>query len=146
MKSNPSHQSFSLTTGLALVLSLITLFASTGCVSMDASNQRSMLSSAGFRARTPETPKQRELYAAAPSYRVQRVAYENRVFYAYKDAKNGVAYVGDEAAYQRYEQLAVQQRIATTQYQAAEMSRQASMGWYGAYGSSVMVNNHYRFR
>lgn len=118
--------------GLAFV---ITLIAFNGCASLDASNQRSLLAAAGFRARTPETAKQRELYAAAPAYKVQRVAVEGRVFYAYKDEKAGVAYVGSEADYQRYQQLAIQQQIATAHYQAAEMNRTAAMGWYGAYGS-----------
>jgi hypothetical protein len=105
-----------------------------GCASMDASNEESLLSAAGFVSRTPETAKQRELYAAAPAYKVQRGSMNGKVFYAYKDEKKGLAWVGDEAAYQRYEQLAVRQQIARDNYAAAEMSRQASYGWYGAYG------------
>jgi hypothetical protein len=104
---------------------------------MDAPNQVSLLSAAGFVSRTPETAKQRELYTAAPPYKVQRASMNGRVFYAYKDEKGGVAWVGDEAAYQRYQQLAIKQQIARDNYAAAEMSREASFGWYGAYGLSV---------
>jgi hypothetical protein len=106
----------------------------TGCASLDASNQRSLLSAAGFHVRTPETPKQHELYNNAPSYKVQRVTFNNKTFYAYKDEKNGVAYVGGEAEYQKYHELAVQQRIARDNYEAAQMQQDMAMGWYGAYG------------
>jgi hypothetical protein len=42
-----------------------------------------------------------------------------KVFYVYKEEKKGVAYIGGEAEYQRYQQLAVQQQIAQDQYMAA---------------------------
>jgi len=129
-------------TKIAPFIALIAMTASlllglAGCASMDAANQESLLSAAGFRMRTPETPKQKELYAAAEPYKVLVVNVNHKTFYAYKDEKKGVAYVGDEAAYQRYQHLAVQQRIAQANYQAAEMNRQAAMGWYGAYGPYV---------
>jgi hypothetical protein len=134
-----------LTTALfaGAVLTLCTLG---GCAGLDASNERSLLAAAGFHARTPETPKQRELYAAAPAHQVQRVAFEGRVFYVFKDEKNGVAYVGGEAEYQRYQLLAVQKHIAASQYQAAEMNRQAAMGWSGAYGSYALGPRLHRLR
>ena len=106
----------------------------TGCASLDAPNRESLLSAAGFMVRTPSTPKQHELYAAAPAYRIQRLSVRGKVLYAYKDEKKGVAYVGDEAAYQRYQGLAIQQRIAEENYQAAEMERNLAFDWYGAYG------------
>jgi hypothetical protein len=105
-----------------------------GCGSIDSSNQKSLLAAAGFRARVPETAKQKELYAAAPSYRVQRLTVKDKTYYAYKDEKEGVAYVGGENEYQRYQQLATQQRIAQDQYMAAEMQRDMAWNWYGAYG------------
>ncbi len=129
-----SHPSF-FHAGLALVMSIVALFTFSGCASMDASNQRSLLAASGFRERTPETAKQRELYDAAPSYKVQRISAEGRVFYAYKDEKHGVAFVGGEDEYQRYQKLALEQKIASDNYMAAEMNRTAAMGWYGAYGS-----------
>jgi hypothetical protein len=107
-------------------------FLFSGCASMDA-DRESLLSAAGFVSRTPETAKQRELYAAAPAYKLQRGTVNGKVFYAYKDEKKGVAWVGDEAAYQRYHKLAVQRQIAEDQLAAAEMNSYASWGWYGTY-------------
>jgi hypothetical protein len=56
------------------------------------------------------------------------------VFYVYKDANAGFAYIGREAEYQRYQQLAIQQQIAQNQIAAAEMERAAAWQWYGAWG------------
>lgn len=132
MKTPSSYFLFLQSTSAAVALTL--LLSLVGCASLNAPNDRSLLSAAGFITRTPQTPQQREVYATAPAYHVQRVAAQGKVFYVYKDEKNGLAYVGGEPEYQRYQRLAVQQRIAVTQYQAAEMNRDAAMGWYGAYG------------
>lgn len=110
---------------------------SLGCASVGASSTEPLLSAAGFVIRTPANPREQQLYDALPSYQLQHGNVKGNVLYAYKDEKKGVAYVGSEAAYQRYQQLAVQQRIANDYYQAAEMNREASVGWYGAYGPYV---------
>lgn len=116
------------------LVSLCFIIGLSSCASLDASNKEPLLSAAGFVVRTPETPKQKELYTAAPPYKVQRISVNGKVFYGYKDEARGVAYVGGEAEYQRYQQLAIQQRIARDNYQAAEMNRDMALGWYGAYG------------
>ena len=105
-----------------------------GCASMGSSNTESLLTAAGFRARTPQTPKQQQIYAALPPYKVERATVKGQVFYVYKDEKSGVAYVGREQEYQRYQQLAIQQQIAQNQYMAAEMQQEAALDWYGGFG------------
>lgn len=135
-----------------IILLLSTLIAAIGlvsCASMGSSNTKSLLAAAGFREKTPETAKQKELYAAATAYKVQRITANGKTFYAYKDEKNGTAMVGDESNYQQFEKLAIQQRIAEQEYQAAEMRRDAAYGWYGAYGSGIYgppVGRYGRFR
>ena len=105
-----------------------------GCASMTSANTESLLTAAGFRARTPQTPKQQQIYAALPPYQVQRATVNGKVFYVYKDEKSGVAYVGREQEYQSYQQLAIQQQIAQNQIAAAEMEQQAALDWYGGFG------------
>ena len=108
---------------------------SSGCASMGSANTTSLLTAAGFRARTPQTPKQQQIYAALPPYQVERATVPGKgVFYVYKDEKAGLAYIGREQEYQRYQQLAVQQQIAQNYYMAAEMERAAAWQWYGAWG------------
>jgi hypothetical protein len=105
-----------------------------GCASMGSSNTESLLSAAGFIVRTPQTPKQQQIYAALPPYQVHRATVNGKVFYVYKDEKAGVAYVGREQEYQRYQQLAIQQQIAQNQITAAEMEQQAALNWYTGFG------------
>jgi hypothetical protein len=105
-----------------------------GCAGVGSGNTTSLLTAAGFRARTPQTPTQQQIYAALPPYQVHRATVNGRTFYVYKDEKAGVAYVGRDQEYQRYHQLAVQQQIAQNYYMAAEMDRAAAFGWYGAWG------------
>jgi hypothetical protein len=107
----------------------------TACASMTSANTESLLSAAGFVVRTPQTPQQQQIYAALPPYQVQRATVKGKgVFYVYKDEKAGVAYVGREQEYQRYQQLAIQQQITQDQITAAEMERAAAWQWYGAWG------------
>lgn len=108
-----------------------------GCASVGSSNTRNLLTAAGFNEKVPATAKQKELYAAATPYQVQRVTANGRTFYAYKDDKSGTALVGNEANYQQYEKLAIEQRIAREEYEAAEMRREAAYGWHGAYGPPI---------
>jgi hypothetical protein len=101
---------------------------------MGSTNTTSLLSAAGFRALTPQTPKQQQLYAALPPYKVEHATVKGRAFYVYKDEKAGVAYVGHDSEYQRYQQLCIQQQIAQNYYMAAEMNSFYARGWYGAWG------------
>jgi len=112
----------------------VTVLFVAGCAEMGSANTTSLLSAAGFRAKTPQTPKQQQIYASLPPYQVQRATVNGRVFYVYKDEKAGVAYIGREQEYQRYQQLAVQQQIAQDYYNAVAMDRAAALSWYGAWG------------
>jgi hypothetical protein len=128
MRSTP--RTSNIVIGLATLAGAILL---AGCASMGSANTESLLTAAGFRAKTPQTPKQQQIYAALPPYQVQRATVKGQVFYVYKDEKAGVAYVGREQEYQRYQQLAIQQQIAQNQITAAEMEQQAALDWYGGF-------------
>ena len=106
----------------------------TGCAEMAAGNTKSLLSASGFRVRTPQTPQQKEIYDALPSYQVERATVNGHTFYVFKDEKDGVAYVGREPEYQRYQKLCIQQRVAQDYYMAAQMNSTYAHRWYGAWG------------
>ena len=118
---------------LILAVAFTSLFMA-GCAEVGSGNTTSLLSAAGFHTRTPQTPKQQQIYASLPPYQVQRATVNGHVFYVYKDEKAGLAYIGREQEYQRYQQLAVQQQIAQNYYTAVAMDRAAAYGWYGAWG------------
>lgn len=111
------------------LLVVIAGLALTGCASAGRSDTESMLSAAGFHARTPTTAQQQTCYAALPAYELQRHDFNGKVLYAYKDPKAGVCYIGDESNYQRYQQLAYQQKIANEEIAAAEMNQDAANNW-----------------
>ena len=107
---------------------------------MGSANTTSLLTAAGFRARTPQTPKQQQMYAALPPYQVERATVPGKgVFYVYKDQNAGVAYIGREQEYQRYQQLAVQQQIAQNYYMAAQMEQAAAWQWYRSMGTASFL-------
>ncbi len=97
---------------LILILATWGVIFFTGCASMETNKTTSLLSAAGFRARTPQTARQKEFYAAIPSYKLERATEEGKVIYVYKDEKAGVKYVGGEAEHRRYEQLCMEQHVA----------------------------------
>jgi hypothetical protein len=133
---------------IMLLSAMIAAIGFVGCASMASSNTKSLLTASGFREKTPETAKQKELYAAVPAYKLQRITANGKTMYAYKDEKNGTALIGNESNYQQYEKLAVQQRIARQEYQAAQMRRDAAYGWHGAYGPGMYgpAGYHYGWR
>lgn len=129
MKTQESHLK------IVLILAIAAAALSIGgCAGVGSGNTTALLSAAGFRVRTPQTPRQQQMYAALPPYQVQRAIVKGHVFYVYKDEKAGVAYIGREQEYQRYQQLAIQQQIAENYYTAVAMDRAAALSWYGAWG------------
>jgi hypothetical protein len=85
-----------------LVAGLFAAVVLNGCKAFDIRTQSNTLSDNGFIARVPETPRQREAYAALPPYRLFRSTAGSNVFYASKNEKAGVVYLGNEEDYQRY--------------------------------------------
>lgn len=117
---------------LNLILAAIGIIFFAGCASMETDNTKSLLSQAGFRARTPQTAKQKELYAALPNNKVEHATVKGKSFYVFKDEKAGVAYIGGEQAHRRYLQLAMQQHAA--QAPEEEMSHPFAQSWYNQWG------------
>ncbi|MGB8614740.1 MAG: hypothetical protein WCD60_24420 [Pseudolabrys sp.] len=97
---------------LILILAAWGVIFLAGCASMETNKTTSLLSQAGFRMHTPQTAKENELYAAFPSYKLERGTVKGKAFYVYKDEKAGVEYVGGEREHQRYHQLCMQQHVA----------------------------------
>jgi hypothetical protein len=117
-----------------LIAAVGTLSFLTDCAEMEATNTKSLLSSAGFHTVTPTTPLQKEVYAKMEANHVQRISMKGKTIYAFKDEQAGIAYVGHEAEYQRYVNLCVQQRVQQDYYMAYSMDPYWSHRWYGAWG------------
>ena len=100
---------------------------------MEAKSQESLLKSAGFQARTPSTPKQKAAYAALPAYQLHRGTWKGKTIYAYKDEKAGVVWVGNEAQYQQFRQLAAKAQLAEEKQVAHNMDNDLTYRWYGSW-------------
>jgi hypothetical protein len=116
---------------ITLAVLAITVLGLAGCASVETANTKSLLMQAGFHVRTPDTAKRKEIYALLTPYQMQRATVNGKVFYVFKDEKEGVAYVGREPEYQRYRDLAVAQKIRQDYYMAVEMQRSYAYRWYG---------------
>jgi hypothetical protein len=126
MKTRITNSSF------VLILAVGSIIFFAGCASMQTDNTKSLLSTAGFRARTPQTAKQKELYAALPNNKVEHATVKGKSFYVFKDEKAGVAYVGGESEHRRYQQLCMQQHEA--QAQEEEMNPSLATKWNNQWG------------
>ena len=95
---------------------------------MEPNKTTSLLSAAGFRMHTPQNAKQKELYAAFPSNKLERGAVKGKVFYVFKDEKAGVEYVGGKSEYRRYQQLCVERHVAPAPEEQMNDSLQRELG------------------
>ena len=120
-----------ISSSLILALSVCGTIFFTGCATTEPDNTKSLLSEAGFRTRTPQTAKQKELYAALPSNKVEHASV-GKGFYVFKDEKAGVVYVGGEAEHRRYQQLCTQRHAA--QVTEEEMNPSLATRWNNQWG------------
>jgi hypothetical protein len=121
-----------LRTSLVLVAALL--------ISSCATNQPSattatLLGSAGFHLRTPETAQQKEIFAKLTSYKLESVIVGHKTYYVYKDEAKGMALVGGEAEYQRYVELARQERSSAAHHNMMMADAADTANWRGAASS-----------
>jgi hypothetical protein len=121
-------------TNLNFIVAAVGIIFFAGCASMETDNTKSLLSQAGFRARTPQTAKQKELYAALPNNKVEHATVKGKSFYVFKDEKAGVAYIGGEQEHRRYLQLSMQQHAG--QAPEEEMNHPMANAWANQWGGA----------
>lgn len=96
----------------------------------EADKVESTLAAAGFQARPADTPEKMAKLKALPLRKLSHKVKDGEMIYFYADPEFcQCLYVGDQSAYARYQQLAIQQRIAEEQINAAEMNQDAAMDW-----------------
>lgn len=122
------------------MLALVLVLALAGCAVVkevqknEASSTEQMLAAAGFRVKLADSPKKMEHLQTLTQRKLITHQRNGKVYYVYADALNcQCLYVGDEAAYQRFQALQEEKQIAAQERMAAEMNYEASMDW-GMYG------------
>ncbi len=96
-----------------------------GCTTMQPASQESLLQKAGFQSRTPTTAQQKAAYAKLPANQLHQVTWKGRTLYGYKDEKAGVVWVGNEAQYAQYKQLATNAKLSQDQITPAQAALEA---------------------
>ncbi|MEN9680187.1 MAG: hypothetical protein RLZZ627_80 [Pseudomonadota bacterium] len=122
---------------VAYMGAIVASLALSGCTTLAEKAQKTeqTLAASGFQVKLGSTPEQ--LAHIQTQTQMQLVPHEKdgNVYYVYADAQNcRCLYWGNEQAYQRYQQFALEKEIADEQRQAAAMQQSASMNW-GMWGA-----------
>ncbi len=116
---------------LPLLLAAASLAA--GCAAMrraQAEDTEAVLVAAGFQMQPANTPDRMAHAQALTQDKLVAHLKDGQYFYVFADADGcKCLFVGDAAAYQRYQSLAVQKEIAEDQRAAAAMNENAAMDW-----------------
>lgn len=107
--------------------------ALSGCAAIErqeTESTESVLAAAGFHMKLADTPEKLAHLETLTQRKLVPHTYKGEVRYVYADAKVcKCVYAGNEAAYQRYQKLALEKRIAEDQRAAAEMNQDAAFNW-----------------
>jgi hypothetical protein len=89
-----------------------------------------MLAAAGFTLRPADTPDRVASLKGLPPHKFVSNVRNGRVTYIYADPTIcGCLYVGDQAAYGRYQKMVFDKKIADERQMAAQLDENAAMNW-----------------
>jgi hypothetical protein len=113
--------------GLALCTALA------GCAAIErheAGQTEQLLAAAGFQMRPADTPAKLADVERQRQHKVVRHERDGEATYVYADAADcKCLYTGDQASYDQFQKLQVQENVASQEMMAAEMNQQAAMDW-----------------
>ena len=119
---------------LSRVAGAIALLAlATGCATTSTTQTTDLLSAAGFKLVTADTPKKQELLKSLPTGQLSLITWKGKSFYVQPDVPNNRAYVGTPAEYRAYQQLRLAKQLSNDNLMAAQMNEDAMNRW-GAWG------------
>jgi hypothetical protein len=89
----------------------------------------SLLAAAGFKMATADSPKKQEIFASLPPLKMHYyVAKDGKARYWFADPYEcNCVYEGDAQAYQRYQNLRIQQQLVREEEETAELNQDAAM-------------------
>jgi hypothetical protein len=112
--------------GLAVMTAVLGI-ALVGCATAPSvspaagKSQADLLKDAGFKMHTAKTPERLAYVNTLPAKKVVSNQYQGKVLYLVcSDPGSKQCYLGDEAAYKRYQQMAVQQSLSEDQHKVSE--------------------------
>ena len=114
--------------GIALLVML------TGCATTQTA-QTDLLTTAGFKLVTADTPQKQELLKSLPKDQLSLIKWKGKTFYVQPDVANNRAYVGTPAEFHAYEKLRLERQLRNERLLAAQMDYTAMSRWH-AWGPS----------
>ena len=103
-----------------------------GPVSSAAAQTESLLTSAGFRTRTPSTPRQQQHFKTLTPDKMMTVHRNGKTYYVYADPVQNQLYIGNQAQFQRYQQLRKANHLALEQEYSETMGDTGAWEPFGA--------------
>ena len=104
---------------MKFLAALALLAFAVGCVTTQQTEN--LLSAAGFKTVTASTPKQQQHLKTLKPGKITSVKRNGKTYFVFPDPAHNQFYVGDQAQYQKYQQLRLQQRMSNENLIAAEM-------------------------
>ncbi len=120
---------------IAGAIALLALAASCATTSSTTATT-DMLTAAGFKLVSADTPKKQELLKSLPTDQLSLVTYKGKQFYVQPAATPNQAYVGTPKEYQTYQQLRLAKQMSNDNLMAAQMNQDAMSNW-GVWGPSM---------
>ena len=108
---------------ITVALGIALAGCATGPSSSPSANksQADLLKAAGFRLHTADTPQKLAYMQTLPAKKVVCNQYQGQTCYLVcTDPGSKQCYLGDQAAYQRYQQMAIQQSISEDMHKVSE--------------------------
>ncbi len=106
-----------------------------GCAST-TTQTTDLLSAAGFRLVTADTPEKQQLLATLTPDKLTLISWKGKQFYV-QPASGNQAYAGTPAEYQAYQQLRLAKQMSNDNLMAAQMDQQSMYGWGRAWGPGL---------
>jgi hypothetical protein len=107
----------------AVLVAVIGIFL-VGCATAPSGSstptQADLLAQAGFKAHTPQSPQRVALVDTLPAKKVVLNQYNKPLYLVCTDQDSNKCYLGDKAAYDRYQQMAIQNAISEDQHKVSE--------------------------
>ena len=126
-----------------IMLVAVLAAALSGCASVDAADTESMLAAAQFTMKKADTPTRLAKLKALTQNKITVHTKNGTNFYIYADAAQcQCVYIGNEASYQKYQQIRIAKNIADEQQATAEMNQDAMMDW-NAWGPGPWEPGYY---
>ncbi len=114
------------------------LFASAclvGCMTMGVQEKEGQLAAAGFVRQQADTPQKVAKLQALPQTTIVAAQRKGHNVYIYADAAGcNCAFIGNDAAYQQYQQIRTANNIAQMQETTAILNQEAATDWGGVWG------------